>query len=90
MKVRFVEDGNFSGWLRTVFIVVGALLIVLPTKVMESSWLWFGLLLCGLVLMAMGGYASRAHTLGIKPFDNSYEKARESYTTEDDKQDEPK
>jgi hypothetical protein len=74
MKIRFVEDGNFSGWLRTAFIVVGALLIVLPTKFMESSWLWFGLLLCGLV----------------KPFDNSYKKARESYRGEDDKQDERK
>jgi surface polysaccharide O-acyltransferase-like enzyme len=90
MKIRFVEDWNFSGWLRTAFIVVGALLIVLPTKFMESSWLWFGLLLCGLVLTAMGGYASRAHTLGIKPFDNSYRNARESYKTAKDKQDEQK
>lgn len=87
MKIRFVEDGNFSGWLRTSLIVVGALLIVLPTKFVESSWVWFGLLLCGLVLMAMGGYASRAHTLGIKPFDNSYKKARDSYKAKGDEND---
>ncbi|NML98829.1 hypothetical protein HHL24_12840 [Paraburkholderia sp. RP-4-7] len=87
MKIRLIEDGNFSRWLRTAFFVVGALLIVLPTKFMESSWLWFGLLLCGLVLMALGSYASRAHTLGIKPFDNSYKKARKSYEARDNEQD---
>jgi len=40
----------------------------------------------GIVVAALGGYASQAHMLKIKPFDNSYKKARESY--ESDKEDE--
>lgn len=86
MKIRFLDDGNFSGWLRTLFIVAGALMIILPTKFMAASWLWFGFLLGGLVLMAIGGFASRAHALGIKPFDNSYKKARKSYEVKDDEE----
>jgi hypothetical protein len=44
----------------------------------------------GLGVAAIGGYASKAHQLGIKPFDNSYEKARKSYEVAGDKQDGPK
>ncbi len=44
----------------------------------------------GLPVAGIGGYAGRAKALGLKPFDNSYKKARESYKTEDDKQNEPK
>jgi hypothetical protein len=39
----------------------------------------------GLLLVAIGGYASRAHTLKIKPFDNSYQKARRSYEEKQDR-----
>jgi len=61
MKVRFIEDGNVSGWLRTMFVVIGVMLIILPTKLMEASWLCFCLLLSGLVLMAVEGFAARAY-----------------------------
>jgi hypothetical protein len=47
-------------------------------------------LLVGFLSVLVGGMTSRAKLLNIKPFDNSYKKARESYKTEDDKQDEPK
>ncbi|TKC87643.1 hypothetical protein FAZ69_15185 [Trinickia terrae] len=89
MKIRIIENGNISRPVRTMLVVVGALMIILPTKYMEASWLWVALLLCGLVLMAIGGFASRAHTLGLKPFDNSYKKARKTYET-NDKEDNPK
>ncbi|MBN3763396.1 hypothetical protein G3O01_21470 [Burkholderia sp. Ac-20365] len=36
----------------------------------------------GFGMMALGGICSRAHMLHVKPFDNSYEKARKSYDTE--------
>ena len=42
------------------------------------------LFLFGLGVAAVGGYASRAHMLHIKPFDNSYKKARKSYEKDDD------
>lgn len=43
--------------------------------------------LLGFGLMALGGFSSRAHMLHIKPFDNSYRKARKSYEVKDDGQD---
>jgi len=43
------------------------------------------LLLFGLGVAAVGGYASRAHLLHIRPFDNSDKKARDSYKTNDSK-----
>lgn len=82
-EIRFVEDENFSGWLRTASTVIGALLIVLPTKFMDESWPWFAPLLCGLVLVATGRYASLAHTLRIKPFENGYKKVNDGYKTTD-------
>ncbi|AXF22754.1 hypothetical protein CUJ89_19790 [Burkholderia pyrrocinia] len=42
------------------------------------------LLLFGFGVVAVGGYASRAHMLKIKPFDNSYKKARQSYESGSD------
>jgi hypothetical protein len=42
----------------------------------------------GLPVAAIGGYAGRAKALGLKPVDNSDKKARESYQTEADTQDE--
>jgi hypothetical protein len=48
------------------------------------------LLLIGFVIAAVGGYASRAHLLKIKPFDNSYKKARDSYKAKDNEADKSK
>lgn len=44
-----------------MFVVIGVMLIILPTKLMEASWLCFCLLLSGLVLMAVEGFAARAY-----------------------------
>ncbi len=38
-------------------------------------------------MMALGGISSRAHMLKIKPFDNSYKKARKSYEVKSDELD---
>ncbi|MDR8727441.1 hypothetical protein FEQ05_01564 [Burkholderia pseudomultivorans] len=38
----------------------------------------------GMVVIAVGTYAERANILHLKPFDNSYRKARKSYEVEDD------
>jgi hypothetical protein len=45
------------------------------------------LVILGLPVAAMGGYASRAKALGLKPFDNSYKKARGSYEADDSDKD---
>ncbi|MDR8398055.1 MULTISPECIES: hypothetical protein [Paraburkholderia] len=89
--MKFVEAGNFSGWVRITLFVVGLTAFGMS---LALDWLprvpRMAAFLLGFGLMALGGISSRAHMLNIKPFDNSYKKARESYKTEDDKHDEPK
>ncbi|MFT4066935.1 hypothetical protein [Paraburkholderia sp.] len=41
------------------------------------------ILLFGFAIALVGGFTSRAHLLHIKPFDNSYKKARKSYEAPD-------
>jgi len=41
--------------------------------------------LMGFVIAAIGGYASQAHMLKLKPFDNTYRKAKDSYEQDSDK-----
>lgn len=78
-KIPFIESGNISAPYRCALVVVGGLLTVLPTTYMQASWLWLLLLMLGLVVMAVGGFAARAHTLNLKPFDSSCERARKTY-----------
>jgi len=37
----------------------------------------------GLMFISFAGYAAHAEALGLKPFDNSYKKDRESYKKDD-------
>jgi len=87
MNIRFIEDGNLASWLRLTLIVTG---IAFGTVAIECNLpnLWARvLLLAGFLLVLVGGLASRAALLHIKPFDNSYEKARKTYETKDDSAD---
>jgi hypothetical protein len=87
MKLRFIEDGNFTGWARASLIVIGLLTMFAAYKFVPPAPFGGFLLLIGFGIAAVGGYASRAHMLKIKPFDNSYKKARESYEVKEDEQD---
>jgi len=44
------------------------------------------LLLSGFAIALVGGMTSRAKLLHIKPFENSYKKARKSYETKSDEE----
>ncbi|WP_241292629.1 hypothetical protein [Burkholderia stabilis] len=79
-KIRVIDDGNLSDWLRTSLCVVGAGIVYWGVKYAHSVLL----MSLGLFLVAIGGYASRARMLKIKPFDNSYKKARKSYEEKND------
>lgn len=84
--MRLMENGNLSSHVRALLIVVGIGIGVV-------SFIWCRsiiLMSVGLGVAAIGGYASKAHQLNIKPFDNSYERARESYRGEDRGQDQSK
>ncbi|WP_042339394.1 hypothetical protein [Paraburkholderia ferrariae] len=82
--MKLIEEGNFSSWVRVTLFVVG--LAVLGTS-LALDWLprWARMVgfLLGFGMMALGGFSSRAHMLHIKPFNNSYKKARKSYEKDD-------
>jgi hypothetical protein len=91
MKLRLIVDGNVAGWVQVALIAFGVAMIyfglsveLLPRPVAIAMYV------LGLPVAGIGGYAGRAKALGLKPFDNSYKKARESYKPEADKQDEVK
>ncbi|RQH00635.1 hypothetical protein D1Y85_24955 [Paraburkholderia dinghuensis] len=84
--MKLIEDGNLSGWVCTAFIVTGIGICYLTFKYLPPS-IWSALFaLSGLGLAAVGGMCSRARLAHIKPFDNSYKKARKSYETKDDEE----
>jgi hypothetical protein len=87
MKLRFIENGNFTGLARASLIVIGLLIMFAAYKFVPPAPFGGFLLLIGFGIAAVGGYASRAHMLKIKPFDNSYKKARKSYEVKEDEQD---
>ncbi|MCG5075171.1 hypothetical protein [Paraburkholderia tagetis] len=82
--MKFIDDGNLTGWMCTVLIVIGIGISYGTFKYAPpSTWSVF-LALFGFLLMAIGGLSSRARLLKIRPFDNSYKKARENYEVKDD------
>ncbi len=87
MKVRLIENGNFTSWLRLTLIVIGIALAVIAVEC-DLPIFWARVLLfSGFAIGLVGGMASRAKLLHIKPFDNSYKKARKSYETKGDEKD---
>ncbi|MGF6880023.1 hypothetical protein [Paraburkholderia sp. MM5477-R1] len=88
MKIKLIEDGNLTSWLRLLLIVIGTVFVVVAIECkLEIFWARVFLLL-GFAIALIGGMTSRAKLLHIKPFDNSYKKARDSYKTKDDKNNE--
>jgi hypothetical protein len=85
--MKFIDDGNLTGWVCTTLIVVGIGISYATFKYASPSIWSIFLALFGFLLMAIGGLCSRARLLKIKPFDNSYKKARASYKVKDDDED---
>lgn len=83
MKMKLIEDGNFASWLRLLLILVGIGLAAIAIECRLSPTAAKIVLLLGFGIALVGGMTSRAALLHIKPFDNSYKKARKSYETRD-------
>ena len=75
----FIKDGNLKEWLRILLVIAGIFFVALGIIVKLSTIFGIFIFLIGFFLAAIGGYAAQAHTLKIKPFDNTYKKAKESY-----------
>jgi hypothetical protein len=80
MNISLMKDGNFSFFAVVILAIIGVAL-------MAAGVLFEGIprhfkivmILAGFLMIVTGGYASRARMFGLKPFDNSYKKARDSY-----------
>ncbi|PUA18092.1 hypothetical protein [Glaciimonas sp. PCH181] len=81
----FIRNGNLTGIAVVLALLMGFFVITASLYLfINQNFRIIGASI-GLAIMAFGGYASRAKTLGLKPFDNSYKKAKESYKKEDKK-----
>ena len=82
-KIKIIKDGNFTRWFRLFLIVFGISAMYFAVDMMRPS-VWSGIALWGgLCIAAIGGYASQAHMLKIKPFGNNWRKIRKTYEKED-------
>ena len=83
-KIKIIEDGNFPDWVRLAFIVVGFALMFCAFKFIPPTIFGGAVALIGFGLALIGGFASRAHMLKIKPFGGSaWRKAKKTYEKDD-------
>lgn len=83
-RIKLIEDGNFTGWLRLAFIVFGFVLMFCAFKFIPPTVVGGGIALLGFGLALIGGFASRAAMLKIKPFGQSqWRKAKRTYGKDD-------
>jgi hypothetical protein len=84
--MKIIEDGNLT-WSACVAPVLGGVVVMgLTIEFAPASRLSVLPLLVGFGMVAIGGLSCRARLLHLKPFDNSYKKARESYKVKEDDQ----
>jgi len=85
--MKLIEDGNFTWGTSVGLVIVGLAIMFLALKFAPPSpWSVIPVLL-GFGVAAVGGMTCRARMLRIKPFDNSYKKARGSYEVDDSDKD---
>jgi len=83
--MKIIRNGNFVRWFRVCIFLCGIFLgyLGLALEILPQG-VRLILVLIGIVFAAIGGYASQAHILKLKPFDNAYKKAKKSYEKKDD------
>jgi hypothetical protein len=86
--MRLLKDGNLTRPFRDALITSGLAMIwgssVLISDIHEPA-LW-ACASVGALAAGLGSVCHLASKAGIRPFDNSYKKARDSYKTKADKQ----
>jgi hypothetical protein len=82
--MKCIEEGNLT-WATSVMLIVVGLTIMFGSLKCAPSSRWSVIpVLFGFGVAAVGGMTCRARMLHIKPFDNSYKKARKSYEVKDE------
>jgi hypothetical protein len=77
--MKIINDGNFTGLAMCGLLLIGGVLIYTSVEWLSNYYLRGLIFSIGCATFAAAGYAGRAKALGLKPFDNAYKKARESY-----------
>ncbi|MBC8726554.1 hypothetical protein F6X37_35125 [Paraburkholderia sp. 31.1] len=85
--MKIIEDGNLTWWFSVVLIIIGVAIMFASFKYAPPSRWSVIPVLFGFGVAAVGGMACRARMMHLKPFDNSYKKARKSYETKADEED---
>lgn len=62
-----VRDGYLRSIYCVAFSIIGGGLVFLDLDVWETGWVYF----VGLAIAGIGGYAARAHQLGIRSFEGA-------------------
>ncbi|HEY4319366.1 MAG TPA: hypothetical protein VGN04_17335 [Herbaspirillum sp.] len=75
----FLKNGNLKIQYQFILGFLGIFLLLLPAFFTMSHDKKMACLSLGALIGAIGGYSAKASVLGIKPFDNSYKKAKASY-----------
>jgi len=65
LKSILIRDGRLKPFFRFVFVTAGVGVIFLDLNVWHTGWLH----MFGFAVGGRGGFAARAHRLGIKPFE---------------------
>ncbi|WP_081080194.1 hypothetical protein [Burkholderia cepacia] len=85
--MKIIVDGNFSRPVSIAMVLIGVAIMFGFLKYGPPS-IVSALMVCfGFGLAIIGGMTSQARLLKIRPFDNSYKKARKSYEVKSDESD---
>ena len=74
-----IKDGNLKEWVRIFFVFLGIAFVALGVVLEINSLSGFFFFAIGFFIAAIGGYASQAHTLKLRPFDRNNQRSRRSY-----------
>jgi hypothetical protein len=81
--MKTIANGNFAPWFRILLWGAGIAIAAGSYLILNGMAMFIGVVI-GMLVLAMGTYAERANMLHLKPFDNSYKKARKTYETKDE------
>lgn len=82
--MRFIENGNLTPWLRALIWITGLIAAILFYCFATGKLMFWGMMI-SIVIAAIGAYSEKANALRLKPFDNTYKKAKDSYKEDDTK-----
>jgi hypothetical protein len=76
--MKIIKNRNLIPWFRAAIWIFGFLILFASFSFAEGVLMYLGAV-TGFFIAAIGGYAEKANALHLRPFDSSYENARESY-----------